>query len=180
MSILLGMADLEEDYHLVEHELHSTETSLKPMVELEIAQSMVDSVRAHLVSSESTLANTSDELERLRALAARQNLLIASMQRTIATRDTTLEHCTSSLMSTTSQYQTALSTINEHEEEIQTLKAQLAELSTKHTQVREELEREMEEFKAYKQAHVHSRRMPPPKADNRGFMSTMMEPTLFR
>lgn len=175
------MEDLESDYHLVEHELHSTETSFKPMVELEIAQSMVDSVRAHLVSSESTLANTSDELERLRTLATRQNLLIGSMQRTIATRDTTLEHCTSSLMSTTSQYQAALSTIKEQEEEIQTLKVQVAELVVKHNLVREELGREVEEFKAYKQVHAQqSRRLPQSKQENRGFISTMMEPTMFR
>ena len=169
------MEDLEDEYHLVEHELHSTATSFKPMVELEIAQSMVDSVRAHLLSSESTLANTSDELERLRALAARQSLLIAALQKTISTRDTTLEHCTASLMSTTSQYQTSLSTIKERDEEIQNLKAQVAELTSK-------LGRETEEFAAYKHAHVQQTRRqgPPLKQDARGFMSTMMEPTLFR
>jgi multidrug resistance efflux pump len=159
------------------------------MVELEIAQSMVDSMRAHIVSSESTLATASDELTRVKALAAKQKIVILGMQRTIADRDTTLEHCTTSLMSTTSQHQTALAALKERDEEIQELKAKLTELEIQYDLTREELKREMEEFKAYKQCHVQSKRAHQPNQrpeqssspkDSRGFMSAMLEPTLFR
>jgi len=178
------MADVEDEYHLVEHELHSTESSLKPMVELEIAQSMVDSMRAHIVSSESTLATASDELTRIRALSGRQKLTILHLQRTIADRDTTLEHCTSSLMATNSQHQTALATIKERDDTIQELKGRITELEIQYELTRDELKREMEEFKVYKQCHAQSKRGHPrpesPKADSRGFMSSMLDPTLFR
>jgi chromosome segregation ATPase len=181
------MADAEDEYHLVEHELHLTDSSSKPMVELEIAQSMVDSMRAHIVSSESSLATTSDELTRARALITRQKLTISTLQRTIADRDTTLEHCTSSLMGTTSQYQTALTALKERDETIQELKAKITEMEIQYDLTREELKREMEEFKVYKQCHVQSKRVhqrpeqqSPPKSDSRGFMSSMLEPTLFR
>jgi uncharacterized coiled-coil protein SlyX len=89
-------------------------------------------------------------------------------------------------MGTTSQYQTAVTTLKERDETIQELKAKITELEIQYDLTREELKREMDEFKVYKQCHVQSKRghqrpeQSPPKSDSRGFMSAMLEPTLFR
>ena len=182
------MNDLEDEFDLVEHELHSTIQSTKPMVELEIAQSMVDSMRAHIVSSESTLASASGELAEALNLIQRHEFTIASLRKTVANRDITLAHCTSSLISTTSQYQSALDTIKEREAEIEHLKARMNELETQYALVRDEFKREAQEFKAYKQCHAQGRRVPPHPVDqamradreNRSLMSSLLEPTMFR
>jgi chromosome segregation ATPase len=178
----------EDEFDLVEHELHATSQSAKPMVELEIAQSMVDSMRAHIVNSETTLATASDELAGALALIQRHELVIASLQKTVANRDITLAHCTSSLIATTSQYQSSLDTIKEREAEIKHLKARMDELETQYAVVRDELKREAQEFKAYKQCHAQGRRVPPHPVDqamraereNRNLMSSLLEPTMFR
>jgi chromosome segregation ATPase len=188
------MVDSDDEFALVEHELHPTELSVKPMVELEIAQSMVDSMRAHIVSSESTLATASDELAGAHALAQRQGLMIASMQKTITNRDITLAHCTNSLISTTSQYQSALETLKDRDAEIQHLKASLNELEVQYKMLRDDFKREAQEFKAYKHCHAQARRVQPypphtphpvdqamrAEGENRSLLSSLLDPTMFR
>jgi chromosome segregation ATPase len=181
------MTDDEHDFDLVEHELHETAClSLKPMVELEIAQSITDANRGRIATLEETLTELRAELKMIRSHSIKQGLVIASMEKVLASRDTTLQHCTTSLMTVNSQYQEAQTTMQQQGVVIQQLRDQLNQLEIQYELTREDLKKESAEFRAFKQC-VNKPKRPHPQdqvmsseAKPTKFINSLFEPSLFR
>ena len=181
------MTDDEHDFDLVEHELHETAClSLKPMVELEIAQSVTDANRGRIAVLEATLTEVSAELKMIRAQSTKQSLVIASMEKLLASRDTTLQHCTTSLMTVNSQYQEAQTTMQQQGTVIQQLRDQLNQLEIQYELTREDLKKESAEFRAFKQCVSKPKRTHPAdqimssEGKPTKFINSLFEPSLFR
>jgi chromosome segregation ATPase len=175
----------EEEFHLVEHEMHETVISYKPMVELEIAQSVSDANRSRIAQLDSELYETKAELVLVQSLSAKQVLVIASLEKNLSSRDTTLQHCTSSLITVNSQFQEAQAVMAQQADVIVKLREQLNELEIQFSATRDDLRKEASEFKAYKQCVTKPRRPAPPDqtmGDSKPikFINTLFEPALFR
>lgn len=181
------MAEEDDEFDLVEHELHETTSlSLKPMVELEIAQSVTDANRNRIAVLEETLREVSAELKMIRSHSTKQSLVIASMEKVLASRDTTLQHCTTSLMTVNSQYQEAQTAMQQQGLVIQQLRDQLNQLEIQYELTREDLKKESAEFKAFKQCVNKPKRPYPsdqvmlPDGKAPKFINSLFEPSTFR
>ena len=179
--------EFQDEFHLVEHEMHATALSYKPMVELEIAQSVSDASRSRISTLESELHETKSELALLQSQSTKQLLVIASLEKNLVSRDTTLQHCTSSLITVNSQFQEAQTIMAQQAEVIVQLRDQLNQLEIQFNSKCEELRKEAGEFKAYKQCITKARRSAPPDqvmgmSDSKPvkFINNLFEPSLFR
>jgi chromosome segregation ATPase len=179
--------DFQEDFHLVEHEMHATAMSYKPMVELEIAQSVSDANRTRIAQLESDWHETKAELALLQSLSTKQALVIASLEKNLSSRDTTLQHCTSSLITVNSQYQEAQNVMAQQADVIVKLREQLNEMELQCNIAREDLQKVASEFKAYKQCVAKPRHQAPPQevmghTDSKPikFINNLFEPSMFR
>ena len=175
------------EFHLVEHEMHETAMSYKPMVELEIAQSVSDANRSRISALESELHETKAELALLQAQSSKQGMVIGSLEKNLVSRDTTLQHCTSSLITINSQFQEAQTVMAQQAEVIVQLRDQLNQLEIQYNLTRDELRKEAGEFKAYKQCFTKPRRATPPdqvmgasESKPVKFINNLFEPSLFR
>jgi chromosome segregation ATPase len=177
------MSDDEEEFSMVEHELYAIEHTDKPMVELEIARSVTGADRARISCLEGDLSDTKTELDLLRSKTAKQASVIASMQKVITSRDLSLQHCTSSLIETNTQFQEAQDTIKQLRTELQKAKDDLTQLEIQYELTRTDLQKECQEFKAFKQCFNKTRRTLPidqVMATERKFINNLFEPGLFR
>jgi chromosome segregation ATPase len=179
------MSDEEDDFAMVEHELHAAEHTDKPMVELEIARSVTGAGRTRISHLEDDLSDTKTELGMMRAQAAKQALVIASLQKVVASRDLTLQHCTASLIETNAQFQESQDAVKQLQAELQTVREQLTQLEIQYELTRSDLKKECQEFKAYKQCIQNKPRRPMGPADQvmsteRKFINNLFEPSLFR
>ena len=184
-----GEEEFQDDFHLVEHEMHATAMSYKPMVELEIAQSVSDANRSRIVQLESDLHETKAELAMLQSLSTKQALVIASLEKNLSSRDTTIQHCTSSLITVNSQFQEAQTVMTQQADVIVKLREQLNEMELQYNIARDDLQKEASEFKAYKQCVIKPRRHAAPQQEVMGgpsdskpikFINNLFEPSLFR
>ncbi len=179
------MSDAEEEFAMVEHELHETEHSDKPMVELEIARSVTGAGRARISHLEEDLSDTKTELTQLNSQVNKQALVIASLQKVVASREMTLQHCTASLIDTNNQCQEAQALVKQLQAELQQLREQHTQLEIQYELTRSDLQKECQEFKAYKQCVQSKPKRPMGPVDQvmtteRKFINNLFEPSLFR
>lgn len=171
------MSDDEEELYAIEH-------TDKPMVELEIARSVTGADRARISCLEGDLSDTKTELDLLRSKTGKQaSMIAASMQKVITSRDLSLQHCTSSLIETNTQFQEAQETIKQLRTELQKAKDDLTQLEIQYELTRSDLQKECQEFKAFKQCFNKPRRPLPidqVMATERKFINNLFEPGLFR
>jgi uncharacterized coiled-coil protein SlyX len=105
----------------------------------------------------------------------------------LSSRDTTLQHCTSSLITVNSQYQEAQNVMAQQADVIVKLREQLNEMELQYNIAREDLQKVASEFKAYKQCVAKPRHQAPPQevmghTDSKPikFINNLFEPSMFR
>jgi len=148
--------ELDDEFHLVDHDPDSFDLNIKPIQEFESVDECLfkseDKSSEDEDKNERNYLAIQDELLKCKEMAEKQVATIALLQRRVSTQETAIESCTISLMATTVQQQTAEESVARLEKE----RDMLLTLNAKYVDVVKYLEDKTAELKTLSKAEVRS------------------------